>query len=246
MKKIIFLVFILALAWFAWPFYSMYGIYSGMKNNDIGLLERKIHWTGLTDSAKPVVSGEVDRAIDQAVAQAGPLGMMIKANIGDYKEELVDTTVKSFVSPKGLVKVYEAGGDVTSVVMESVSKQIAKISKTMGESGGSGSSGGGGLGSFLGGLTGGNSGLGALISGIGKQVGSNLIKNNEASSDGGPDSQQQASAPGFGLSNVKHFSYGLTNMEIGISRKPDAEASDVIAVMEFMDWDWKLTKIRRP
>ena len=50
---------------------------------------------------------------------------------------------------------------------------------------------------------------------------------------------------GFGLANVKHFSFlGPLAFEIGVAKEATATDSDVITEMRFVDGDWRVTGVR--
>ena len=224
--------------WVAWPAFSAYQIYGGMKSADAGVLERKINWDSMRTSLRPTVKREVEKAIG---------GSGAKGFTGALMPQIVDAAMKTIVTPKGLAQVMAHGGDVSSAVSEIVSKQAGKLGGLGAlAGGGDGGSGGGGL---LGGLLGGGdnkSGAGGILGGLlgnkkvremaGDKLGGMMKKKEE------PEMADKPSSPSYGLANIKRFAYtGLGAMEVGVAKDPAIDTPDVVAVMEFQDFDWKLT-----
>jgi hypothetical protein len=245
--------------WIAWPAFSAYQIYSGMKTADEDVLQRKINWESMRASLRPVVAGEVEKAL----GNAGGGGLMKALGPGvkqKFMPQIVDMALKNIVTPSGLAQVMAQGGDVSSAVSSVVSKQIGKLGGLGALTGGGSSSGGssgGGLGGLVGGLLGGKGGdaakgagglLGGLLGnkkvremageGLGKLGGKLMGGKKQADSP----AQAAKKGPSYGLSNIKRFAYtGLGSMELGVARDPAAKGPDVTAVMEFQNFDWKLT-----
>jgi len=175
-----------------------------------------------------------------------------------FMPQIIDMALKNIVTPSGLAQVMAHGGDVSSAVSSVVSKQMGKLGglgALTGGGGGDGKSAGGGIGGLIGGLLGGGGsdakkGVGGLLGGllgnkkvreiagdkIGKVMGG--MKKNPAQDDGAAP----AKGPSYGLSNIKRFAYtGLGSMELGVAKDAGNEGPDVTAVMEFQNFDWKLT-----
>ncbi len=221
--------------WVAWPAYSAYQIYGGMKSADEAVLQRKINWDSMRASLRPVVATEVEKTIGQAGGKA--LGSA-------FMPQIIDMAMKTIVTPKGLVQVMAHGGDVSSVVNSIVSKQMGGLGALTG--GGGANANGGGL---LGGLLGGGDKKGGLLGGLlgndkvrelaGDKLGDAVGGMRKSKPEGGDGASE---GPSYGLSNVKRFAYtGIGAMELGVAKDPAADLSDVVAVMEFQDFDWKLT-----
>jgi hypothetical protein len=234
--------------WVAWPAYSAYQIYSGMKTADEGVLQRKINWDSMRTSLRPVVAVEVEKAISDVGGQ-GVSGALMPQLKQKFMPQIIDLALKTVVTPKGLAEVMAHGGDVSSTVSRIVSKQLGKLGGLGAlTSGGEGSDSGGGL---LGGLLGGGKkGGGGLLGGLlgNKQVrelaGDKLGKVMGGSKTLEPavEAETKTDKPSYGLGNIKRFAYtGLGAMEVGVAKDPKADISDVTAVMEFQGFDWKLT-----
>ena len=244
MLRILFLLLAVFIGgWVAWPAYSAYQIYGGMKSADTSVLERKINWESMRTSLRPTVASEVEKAL-------GDVGGA-KALTGAFMPQIIDAALKSIVTPQGLAQVMAHGGDVSSAVSEIVSKQAGKLGGLGALTGGGGNSGGGG--GILGGLLGGGdgkSGGGGLLGGL---LGNKKVRELAGDKLGGalggmkkkkkePAMEDKPAAPSYGLANIKRFAYtGLGAMELGVAKDPKIETSDVTAVMEFQDFDWKLT-----
>ncbi len=242
MLRILFLLLAVFIGgWVAWPAYSAYQIYGGMKAADEDVLQRKINWDSMRASLRPVVAAEVEKA----VGKSGAGGLT-----GSFMPQIVDMAMKAIVTPKGLAQVMAHGGDVSSAVSSVVSKQMGKLGG-LGALTGGGSDAGGGGGGLLGGLLGGGDkkGVGGVLGGL---LGNEKVREMAGDKIGGvlggskksePDTPDQADeGPGYGLSNIKRFAYtGIGSMEVGVAKDPAAQDSDVTAVMEFQGFDWKLT-----
>lgn len=227
--------------WVAWPAYSAYQIYGGMKAADEGVLQRKINWDSMRTSLRPVVAIEVEKAM-------GNIGG--KALSGAMMPQIIDMAMKTVVTPKGLAQVMANGGDVSRTVSNIVSKQIGKLGGlgALTSGGGGGSNSGGGL---LGGLLGGGEkkGLGGLLGGllqnekVREVAGDQLGKTMDGMKKDEPEmAEDSSSKPSYGLGNIKRFAYtGFGTMEVGVAKDPEDGMSDVTAVMEFQNMDWKLT-----
>ena len=253
MLRFFFLLLVVYLVgWVALPAYSAYQIYTGMKTADEGLLRRKINWSSMRQSLRPVVTREVEKSIGR-MGSKGMAGALMPQLKKQFMPQIVDLALKNVVTPRGLTEVMAHGGDVSGAVKKIVSRQIGKMgglgALTRAAGHGGGSSGGGGL---LGGLLGGGDaakGVGGLLGGL---VGSKKVREMAGSQLGrmmggarkaAPEANKAKPAkPSYGLSNIKHFAYtGIGSMEMGVARDPAKKEPDVTAVMEFQDFQWKLT-----
>ncbi|MCF6200032.1 MAG: DUF2939 domain-containing protein [Hyphomicrobiaceae bacterium] len=251
MLRILFLaVAVFVGGWVAWPAFSAYQIYSGMKSADVSVLRDKINWDSMRASLRPVVASEVEKSIGK-MGGKGLAGAMMPQLKRQFMPQIIDMAMKTVVTPKGLSQVMAHGGDVSSAVKKIVSKQVGKLGGLGAlTGGGSGNSGGGGL---LGGLLGGDSqkGIGGMLGGLlgnkkvrelaGDKIGG--VMGGMGKSDPAPEMEEDKPAkPSYGLGNIKRFAYtGLGAMELGVAKDPATEGSDVVAIMEFQNFDWKLT-----
>ena len=237
MKKLLLLGMVVAIAWFAWPFYSLYSIYGGMKNADYDTLNNKIDWVSVRSSARDVISSKVDETMASGSAA---LGGLLGGQMMEMKDDIVASALKDYVNAEGATRIFKAGGDLTGVISELISKQVGKL--MAGSSSGQKSGGGFDLGSLMGGMGDKAGGLGGLL-GFGGKIAKSAMGDSGAS-------EKSASKPSkpskYGPGNLKHFSYGFTTMELGVAKDARAKKSDVIVLMEFKDMDWKVTGIRRP
>ena len=250
--RILFLLLVLFIGgWVAWPAFSAYQIYAGMKSADESVLQRKINWTSMRASLRPVVAKEVEKSIGR-VGGKGMAGALMPQLKQKFMPQIIDLALKTVVTPKGLTEVMAHGGDVSATVKKIVSSQMGKLGGLGALTGGGGHSGGGG--DLLGGLMGGGDakkGVGGLLGGLlgnkkvremaGDQIGKVMGGMRKSDSEPEEDSAK-AAKPSYGLGNIKRFAYtGLGAMELGVAKDPASDGSDVTAVMEFQDFDWKLT-----
>jgi len=213
-------------------------------------LRRKINWDSMRASLRPVVATEVEKSISK-MGGKGMAGAMMPQLKKQFMPQIIDMAMKTVVTPKGLTEVMAHGGDVSSAVKKIVSKQMGKMGGLGALTGGGGKSGGGG--GLLGGLLGGGDkkGIGGMLGGLlgnkkvrefagdkmGKAMGG--MGKSEPASKG---ANEQPAKPSYGLGNIKRFAYtGLGAMELGVAKDPSTDGPDVVAVMEFQDFDWKLT-----
>ena len=230
--------------WVAWPAYSAYQIYGGMQSGDTDVLERKINWESMRGSLRPTVAAEVEKALGD-VGGASEL-------TASFMPQIVEAALKAVVTPQGLAQVMAHGGDVSSAVKKIVSKQAGKLGGLAALTGGGDSSGGGG--GLLGGLLGGGDkdGGGGLLGGLlgnkqvrelaGDKLGGAIGGLKKDETETAAEAADEPAAPSYGLANIKRFAYtGLGVMEVGVAKDPGTATADVTAVMEFQDFDWKLT-----
>ncbi len=248
MKKLIFLVIIVALVWVAWPVYSMYQIYGGLKTADVSVLNNKIDFTTLRTNMKPSISNQVDGVIADSTKGAGALSSVLGPQIGKLKGKIVDSALNSVVTAKGLAKVFKAGGDVTGPIKEMVMGQMGKLGGlgALTGGGGNGGSSGGGLGGLLGGLTGGQkSGLGGLLGGFAAKKAGGLLGGGDKKPAATAKADTAPSKPAkYGIGNLKRFAFtSPTRMVVGVAKDASVDGADVTAVMEFKNFDWKLTNL---
>jgi len=247
MLRILFLaVVVLVGGWVAWPAFSAYQIYSGMQSADESVLRDKINWDSMRVSLRPIVASEVEKSIGK-IGGKGMAGALMPQLKQRFMPQIIDMAMKTVVTPRGLTQVMAHGGDVSSAVKKIVSKQVGKM-------GGLGAlTGGGGGGGLLGGLPGGDAkkGIGGMLGGLlgnkkvrdfaGDKIG-NVMGGMGKSEPDKEMEEDKPAKPSYGLGNIKRFAYtGLGAMELGVAKDPSSEGSDVVAVMEFQDFDWKLT-----
>ncbi len=252
MFRILFLaIAVFVSGWVAWPAFSAYQIYSGMKSADEDVLRRKINWDSMRASLRPVVATEVEKSISK-MGGKGMAGAMLPQLKKQFMPQIIDMAMKTVVTPKGLTEVMAHGGDVSSAVKKIVSKQMGKMGGLGALTGGDGGTSGGG-GGLLGGLLGGGDkkGIGGMLGGLlgnkkvreiaGDKMGKAMGGMGKSGSE--PEmSDDKPAKPSYGLGNIKRFAYtGLGAMELGVAKDPSTEGPDVVAVMEFQDFDWKLT-----
>jgi Protein of unknown function (DUF2939) len=249
MLRILFLLLAVFIGgWVAWPAFSAYQIYDGMKTSDEAVLQGKINWESMRASLRPAVTVEVEKAIGKAGGK-GLSGVLTPQLKEQFMPQIIDLAMNVVVTPKGLAELMAHGGDVSKVVENIVSKQMGKLGGLEAlTDGGSDSGGGGGL-------------LGQLLSGdqkkeVGGLLGSllgdkkmrKLLGKKSDQDEGGmnksePDMNAGPSdKPKYGLGNIKRFAYtGIGAVEFGVAKDQTADVSDVVAVMEFQELDWKLT-----
>ena len=125
MKKIILFVLCLVLAFYVgWPMWSAYRIHSALEANDTQTLETKVDFPSVRASLKPVVTSEVDRALERATARSGGIGQIlggaVKQQLGP---QLVETILNGFVTPKQVSEIYNRRGDIREIVAERMGKR---------------------------------------------------------------------------------------------------------------------------
>ncbi len=246
MKKLLFLVLLLAIGWVAWPVYSMYQIYGGLKTADVGTLNSKIDFTSLRSNMRPTVTHEVDGALADVTKGAGGL---LGPQINKLKGKIVDGALQNIVTAKGLAKVFKAGGDVTGPIKEMVLGQVGKLGGLGALTGGGSGSSGGGLGGLLGGLTGKQKGgLGGMLGGLATKHGGSALGGllgGDKKKAAEPAAKAKPSKPAkYGIGNLKRFAFTSPfKMEVGVAKDARVDGPDVTAVMEFKDFGWRLTNI---
>jgi Protein of unknown function (DUF2939) len=125
MKKIILAVLCLLLAFYvAWPLWSAYRIHAALEANDAQTLESKVDFPSVRASLKPVVTSEVDRALERAAGRSGGLGQIIGGAVQQrIGPQLVETILNGFVTPKQVGEIYKQRGDIREIVAERMGKR---------------------------------------------------------------------------------------------------------------------------
>jgi hypothetical protein len=230
------LLLLFILGWVAWPAFSGYQIYGGLKAADESVLERKINWDSLRASLRPVVAKQVETQLGKLSGGGGAAGAFGTQLQQQLAPQIVDVAMQTIVTPKGLIEVMKHGGDVSRTINEVVSRNAG------------GAGGGGVLGGLLGNKPGQGGGLGGLLGELAKNdqvrdlAGGVLGKAKDAASQPAAPAQSESAGPSYSLANLKRFAYtGLTSLEVGVAKDPAATVPDVTAVMEFQGFDWKLT-----
>ncbi len=186
---------------------------------------------------------------------------------------IVDGALGDVVNAARVIEIYGKGGDFAGAMQDAVMKQIDKLggvgalfasNDSAGANAGGGDAGGGGLGGALGGILGGKKlpkglgGLGAALGGkqsgglVGQLAGKAglspdklrkmLFPARKMSASSGSDGSDGGSS--FGISNIKKFGFaGPLGLQLGVAKDSSADAPDVTAQMEFIDFDWKVTRL---
>jgi Protein of unknown function (DUF2939) len=256
MKKLIGLLVLALLGFYVvWPAWSGYQIYTALNDKDASLLERKIDFPSVRDSIRPVVTGEVEKQVDQQLKQAG--GGLGAAIGGDLKKQLmpkmVDLVLQTVITPANVIRIASEGGDAASTVRKIFEEQMAKAGGMPGmpKLGGAGGIGGvaipGGAGGGLGGLGGIVNQMGGLpglpgLGGAAPQV--PAATPSTAKPAAAPAPTTAAGKTKFGFANIKSFGFnGPLGFKIAIAKDPAASTPDVTAGMSFSGFDWKVTEV---
>lgn len=242
MKRFLLLIILIAVAGYSiWPAFSMYQIYQGLETRDESVLQNKVDWPSVRASFKqavqPIVAAELRK---QAKQGAGGLEGALAGQLGAaFAPKLVDIIVETYMTPKGLIKLANAGGQID---MNAV---LGKMNVAL-----PGAPGGEDLG--IPGLSG---GLGDLINSASKSIkgmpnvdalqemlgGKKKTAAKAPSSSGGSG---KSGKPAFGIDNIKSFGLNSpSEIEISIAKNPKARKPDLTVAMGFQDMDWKLIKI---
>lgn len=96
----------------AWPAWSARQIAQAIEARDAAALERKIDFQRVRERAKPLLSAELDRRLDQVKREGGVLGGAIagqlKASLGD---RLVENAIDQLFTPASIIELARRGGD---------------------------------------------------------------------------------------------------------------------------------------
>lgn len=240
MKKLLFVITILALAFYAaWPAYSLYQIGDGIQTRQEPVLERKIAWAPLRESLREPVSERVKKEIAKQSKRYGTEGVLVGTLATELTPQIVNEVLDAYVTPKGVIKLANQGGEI-DVAKMGVGNFFQKLGETTGEEGAPKE----GIGGIL-----------DTVKEIAKQIpgGEKYVVGtiNKYTKDLGKSLKQDISEPApnakkdpYGLANIKSFEFtGPLSFEIGLSKKPSAKKADIVAGMSFIDNDWKLSKL---
>ncbi len=232
MKKFALFLTLLAIAFYgAWPAYSLYRIADGVKTRDEAKLEGKIAWQPLRESLRPPVAERVRREIQTQSKNLGPEGILVGTVAGELVPKLVDEILDAYVTPAGVIKLANQGGEIDVASMgvgsffknldnrEKETSDVVKILKEIDRH------------------LNGDEVLTGLVNKYTRQLGEKILK------DADEKSRSQKPAA-YGLDNIKSFTLtGPLSFEVGLSKRPNARKADITAGMGFIDNDWKLNKL---
>jgi len=237
MKRLIFLICLIALAFYAaWPAYSLYEIANGLKQSEEATIERKVAWGPLRESLKEPVTQRVTQEISNQSKGQGIEGVLAGELANKMAPQLVEKILDAYVTPKGVIMLANQGGKL-NVSNLGIGKLVGSV--------GGGQNGDSGL---LGGLldkakeiVGSVQEGKDLFSGALGKFGKDLAEIIDADSQKTQGSSEKTS---YGLNNIKHFKFiNPWSFEVGLAKSPTAKKPDVVAGMSFIDRDWKLSKI---
>ena len=236
---------ILVIGYGAWPAFSVYQIYSGAQSKDKALLERKVDWPSVRTSMRASIEEAVEKEIKK---QSGNLsesaGFLASQASSELSKSVVTQILDTYITPEGFIKLVESGGQVDIGEFGVADKLRNLLDKK----------------SQITGLVSGVEGLKENplkeISGSGLLTGafgnSKTEDNTEtAKTEIVPKKEKVAKKEGPasqpGMDNVKLYgTLGFTNYneyKFGVSKEPKAKEPDLIAVMAFENFDWKLKQI---
>ncbi len=257
MLRIIVLAVIAALGfWVAWPALAGWQIQSALKDGDATALRSKVDFDRVRASLKPAVSVEVEKRLGEALAKAGPGGLVLGS---DLKKQLVpqitDRAVATLVTAENVIRIYQDGGTVKDAVAKILAEQMGKAGGLAGILGGTGGAGGGGAGGTglgdltkgIGGAAGGLDKLGGLLGGGKKSPVTDITGRREGEPVAKPDGKAdgKSAAQSFGIGNIKTYGFnGPLGMYVGVAKDPAAKEPDLTAEMSFTGLDWKLTGLK--
>ena len=236
MKRIIGLVSLIVLGlvafYGAWPAWTGHQIRKAIETNDPALLESKVDFPAVRQSLRPVVAAEIERGVERAARDAGPLGALIASQIkGDVANRLVEGTINSTLTPPNVIRMIREGRDmrqsIEKVLLEQLGRQPGQEA---------GASAGGRL----------PGGLGDIL---GQRRSGGASPERQAESKGPQPGQTpppaQAPAPRkMTLSNIKRYAIdGPLAFTIGVARDPAATEPDLTAQLRFVGGDWKVVSL---
>ena len=244
MKRVAGLVVLALLAFYgAWPAWNGYRIRAAIENQDAALLESKIAFDEVRASLKPVVKAEVDRNVERALKDAGPLGGLIGNQLkGDLANRMVESAINSIVTPVNVIKIAHDGKNLREAIERVLAEQMGGIfggGKTAGTGEGKPAGGSGGLGGIL-------EKLGQRrpqASSTDPQPSTNPSSKTETRTDPA-DGPALPAKRRYGLANIKRVKInGPLSFSVGVARQADETEPDVTAEMRFTGFDWKVVSL---
>lgn len=251
MKRLIALLVLVLVAFYgAWPAWNGHQISQAIKAKDAATLERKISFSDVRDSLKPLAIQKVGEVYDQQLkAQVGPAGASIVNQIkNDVVPKIVDQALASLVTAPNLIRVVNDGGSIKENAERILKEQVSKIGLP-------GIGGIPGIGNIRGGSAAGGSvklpgGLAELagkigIPGLGAPAPSTSPAP-AAEKEAAPATAGVATAPPkFSYSNIKRFAViDPLAFEVGVARDQAAKDPDVVVEMRFVGGDWRVMAVR--
>ena len=135
--------------------------------------------------------------------------------------------LESIVTPENMIRMANEPGTLPEKIERIVQQQLGRF--------------GGGDGT-----TEQRSGVGSLLGKLKKPTGGSVVRTVEQQGQSVPAAagNEKGEPPEIGLSNIKSFSFaGPLAFDIGFARNAGSDKADLTARMEFMDFDWKLSRV---
>jgi hypothetical protein len=271
MKRLLLLVLIVMVAGFyvGWPAWSGYRIHQALKTHDAETLERKIDFASVRVGMRPIVTGEVDKALDRMQRDAGSLSAAFAAAVRkDLAPRIVDAALHTFVTPQNVIKMVQRGGSVRDMVRQSMSEQMGRKSGRAAIAAAAPMPMAGSEPERR------TAGLGGIMERLSRPRGSadGIAPSEPAeTAPSAPDASPPpvsdpapavppASPPAMSeastappppaprrqisFANIKYFSItGPLSFEIGVNRRAEATEPEVVVEMAFRDGDWKVIRV---
>lgn len=231
----------------AWPAISAFQIREALETRDSAAIGQKIDFASVKDSLRPATRAAAERSLKGYLSSSGGAAGVLGEEIAKKAlPKLVDLSLNALATPENIGRIYADGGSVTQTLGSIVEQQLARAGGIAGLGGFSGQAGT---------ISGAGSGLGGVLSTLGKAVGfeggatAGAAKKNPVrtmlESELIETASTQKSATGFGLANIKKAQpTGLLSVEVGFAKDPKVKDADLTVEMRFTGRDWVLTGLR--
>lgn len=259
MKRLIALLVLLLLGFYVvWPAWTGYQIATALKSKDSVTLESKIVFADVRQTLKPAAVQKIGEVYDTSASQiAGGAGILNQIK-KDVVPKIAETAINQLVTAGNLIRVVSEGGTLKESAERILREQIGKaglpgLSGIPGLGGAGGSAGGGQLPGGLnvpGGLNlpGGLGQIAGKIPGLGGLGGGGAPRGEAppaAPAQSSPSATASAPPAGYGIGNIKRFSFlGPLGFEVGVAKDATAAEADVVVEMRFVNGDWRVTGVK--
>lgn len=231
----------------AWPALSAYQIRQALEARDSAALAHKVDFASVKESLRPATQAAAERTVKSYLKSAGGAAGVLGEEIARKAlPKLVDLSLNALVTPENIARIYADGGSVTEMLSRTVEQQLGRAGGISG------------LGGFAGQASpssGAGSGLGGVLSTLGKAAGletgavAGAAKKSPVrtvlESELIETSSTQRAKPGFGLANIKKAQpTGPLSVEVGLAKDTKGREADLTVEMRFTGKDWVLSGLR--
>lgn len=251
MMKRLLLIVLLGLIGFyvAWPAVSAWQIHSAVEARDPEQLSSKIDFPAVRDSMRPAVEAKISQRLEELKSSGGSTAAILGGLVqGGLLTQITEVVLRGIVTPQNMIRLAHQPGTLPEKIDGIIREQFGELRALQqpGSGGDSNDAPTSGVASILNKIEKITGGVVKTLEREGQPV-TTIEKSAESSKsvDSGSGSGIGAGKPPpIGLGNIKSFSFaGPLAFDVGFARDANSPTADLMARMEFKEFDWKLSRV---